>query len=672
MLCTKCGQEYEGSQCPRCDGPVILVNNSDYLARRKAYEEKQALKERSASSDKKEESQSDYGQALAKRVQAIKNQSRNKTESKKQSQNRSKADSRKQGQSSGKTGGNRNGNQEKPQIRIARHKVNKRMKMIAAVLIAVVLIGVAAFGIYKLATKKNYALYVSYNGKIYDIAGLDSNYVCDESDAIFAADSKTFYTAQWPEQIDSGKNILSVASDNGKYFVTVTYDESNSSGRYSMYIWSKDECVLVSEDNLQKEIMYISDDGLVIYTNINIINDEGSTNGTSLAMSRVKEVKKQPEAQTTLIEGNLNKAYVYESKHLIVCLTNAGSLYTYDYEKKEKPVSVADADYVVMESTYGNRSHNGTPDYVAELVKVFKRTFDRGGNVVIPSFAVGRTQELLYHIRKIKADGLMDRDFDVYVDSPLAIEATEVFSKNVEQCFDEDAIELVRQGINPLSFPGLKYAISSEESKMINFDTNPKVIISASGMCEAGRIRHHLKHNLWRPECTILFVGYQANGTTGRIIVDGIDEIKLFGEPIQVKAEIAQLPGSSGHADKDGLIHWVNAFTNKPRKVFVVHGEDSVCEEFTQCLKEEYGFDAYAPYTGTSFDLITGQMIAEGNKEKKSRRTTVNKRNKSVFDRLVAAGKRLMSVIAHNEGGANKDLAKFTDQINSLCDKWDR
>ena len=110
---------------------------------------------------------------------------------------------------------------------------------------------------------------------------------------------------------------------------------------------------------------------------------------------------------------------------------------------------------------------------------------------------------------------------------------------------------------------------------MINFDTNPKVIISASGMCEAGRIRHHLKHNLWRPECTILFVGYQANGTTGRIIVDGIDEIKLFGEPIQVKAEIAQLPGSSGHADKDGLIHWVNAFTNKPRKVFVVHGHNN-------------------------------------------------------------------------------------------------
>ncbi len=339
MLCTKCGQEYEGSQCPRCDGPVILVNNSDYLARRKAYEEKQALKERSASSDKKEESQSDYGQALAKRVQAIKKQSRSKTESKKQSNG--KADNKKQSQN--RTGGSRNDNQEKPQIRIARRKVNKRMKMIAATLIAVVLVGAAAFGIYKLATKKNYALYVSYNGKIYDIAGLDSNYVCDEGNAIFAADSKTFYTPQWPEQIDSEKNILSVASDNGKYFVTVTYDEDNSTGRYSMYIWNKDECVLVSEDNLQKEIMYISDDGLVIYTNINIINDEGSTNGTSLAMSSIKEVKKHAEAQTTLIEGNLNKAYVYESKHLIVCFTNAGSLYTYDYEKKEKPVSVADA-----------------------------------------------------------------------------------------------------------------------------------------------------------------------------------------------------------------------------------------------------------------------------------------------------------------------------------------
>jgi metallo-beta-lactamase family protein len=336
------------------------------------------------------------------------------------------------------------------------------------------------------------------------------------------------------------------------------------------------------------------------------------------------------------------------------------------------PNYVKDADYVVMESTYGNRSHGGTPDYVAELVKVFKRTFDRGGNVVIPSFAVGRTQELLYFIRKIKEQKLIDRDFDVYMDSPLAIEATSIFNKNVDTCFDKEAMELVRKGINPLTFEGLKFAVSSDESKMINFDQNPKVIISASGMCEAGRIRHHLKHNLWRKECTILFVGYQAVGTTGRTIVEGAKEIKLFGEPIQISAEIAQLPGSSGHADKAGLLNWINSFETKPEKVFVVHGEDSACEEFTECLKAEYGYDAFAPYTGSSFDLATGECIKEGNKERKSRRTTTNPRSQSIFDRLVAAGKRLLTVISHNEGGANKDLAKFADQINSLCDKWDR
>ena len=337
----------------------------------------------------------------------------------------------------------------------------------------------------------------------------------------------------------------------------------------------------------------------------------------------------------------------------------------------KNPQYTSDADYVVMESTYGNRSHGGTPDYVTELVSIFERTFNRGGNVVIPSFAVGRTQEILYFIRKIKQDHLIDREFDVYMDSPLAIEATNIFQKNVDMCFDEEAMALVKGGINPLTFPGLKFAVTGEESKLINFDPKPKVILSASGMCEAGRIRHHLKHNLWRPECTILFVGYQAVGTTGRIIVDGADEIKLFGEPIKISAEIVQLQGASGHADKEGLIRWVSQFEKKPKKVFVVHGEDSVCDEFTECLRTEHGFNAEAPYTGASYDLIAGEWLTEGNRKKKERRS-VNKRNQGVFDRLIAAGKRLMTVIQHNEGGANKDLAKFADQINALCDKWDR
>ncbi len=204
---------------------------------------------------------------------------------------------------------------------------------------------------------------------------------------------------------------------------------------------------------------------------------------------------------------------------------------------------------------------------MTELTAILQKTFDRGGNVVIPSFAVGRTQELLYYIRKIKEADLVKGhgNFPVYVDSPLAVEATGIFYKNEATCFGKEALELVQQGINPLSFPGLHLTLTSEESKEINFDMTPKVIISASGMCEAGRIRHHLKHNLWRPECTVLFVGYQAIGTLGRALVEGVSEVKLFGESIEVRAEIKGLAGMSGHADKNGLLEWVEAFEEKPR-----------------------------------------------------------------------------------------------------------
>jgi len=353
------------------------------------------------------------------------------------------------------------------------------------------------------------------------------------------------------------------------------------------------------------------------------------------------------------------------------------------------PKFITEADYVIMESTYGDRSHGGSPDYVSELVKIFKRTFERGGNVVIPSFAVGRTQELLYFIRKIKQDKLLLNDFDVYIDSPLAIEATKIYSENSAGCFDEEAMELVKKGIDPISFSGLKLAVDSNESKAINFVKTPKVIISASGMCDAGRIRHHLKHNLWRPECTILFVGYQANGTLGRRLVEGAKEVKLFGDPIQVQAEIAELHGFSGHADKEELLHWINSFQKKPEKVFVVHGEDAVCEQFTACLRDEYGFDATAPFTGASYDLATGECISEGNKELKkakglektgnfeksgSLEKTGNfeKKSQGMYERLVAAGKRLLVVINHKENNADKDIEKFTDEINSVCDKWDK
>lgn len=339
------------------------------------------------------------------------------------------------------------------------------------------------------------------------------------------------------------------------------------------------------------------------------------------------------------------------------------------------PQYLSEADYVIMESTYGDRSHNAPPDYVTELARIITETFQRGGNVVIPSFAVGRTQELLYFIREIKMNQLIPDypNFEVYIDSPLAVEATNVFNRNVESCFDEEAMELVRQGINPISFPGLKVAVTSDESKAINFNPQPKVIISASGMCEAGRIRHHLKHNLWRPECTILFVGYQANGTLGRSLLEGAAAVTLFGETIEVKAQILKLDGISGHADKEHLIEWLKAISPKPKQVFVVHGEDTVCDTFVDCLCQEHGYNAVAPYTGAVFDLLTGQWIADGNRVHKAQKPSAkSSRANTIYLRLVAAGQRLLAVIRHNEGGTNKDLIKFTDQINSLCDKWDR
>jgi metallo-beta-lactamase family protein len=363
-----------------------------------------------------------------------------------------------------------------------------------------------------------------------------------------------------------------------------------------------------------------------------------------------------------LREGDVSKKIVF-----------SGDVGNIDQPLIKDPGTVEEADYVVIESTYGDRLHERSRlDYPTELAKILKTTFDKGGNVVIPSFAVGRTQEMLYFLRHIKEEKLVEgyEDFEVYMDSPLAVEATGVFNKNIYDCFDEEAMALVNKGINPITFPGLNLSITSEESKAINFDDRPKVILSASGMCEAGRIRHHLKHNLWRPECTILFVGYQAVGTLGRSIVDGIKEVRLFGETVEVRAQIVQMKGLSGHADKAGLTAWMRGFVNNPDKVFVVHGQDQVCDDFAEYLKEEYAFDAYAPYSGTCFDLAKGTFVEEtsGIKVVPKKKRQIS----SVFERLIAAGQRLLTVILHNEGGANKDLAKFADQINSLCDKWDR
>ena len=366
----------------------------------------------------------------------------------------------------------------------------------------------------------------------------------------------------------------------------------------------------------------------------------------------------------TLTEGGETRTIVF-----------SGDIGNVDQPIIRNPQFFTGADYVVMESTYGDRNHTEVWSYTDELAQIIDETLGRGGNVVIPAFAVGRTQELLYFIREIKEKGLVTGhgNFPVYIDSPLATEATRIFRDTDPDCFDAQTRALLEKGIDPINVPGLRISVTSDDSRMINTDRTPKVILSASGMCEAGRIRH-LKHNLWRPECTILFVGFQAVGTLGRTLIEGVDSVKLFGEPIEVKAEICQLTGMSGHADKDGLLRWVNAFTEKPRRVFVIHGEDEVENRFVDTLTEQ-GFTACAPYNGAQWAIGAEGAVClqEGTKVRVEQRTGEGaNRAATVFQRLLSAGKRLLRVIEHNEGGANKDLAKFADQINALCDKWDR
>ena len=335
------------------------------------------------------------------------------------------------------------------------------------------------------------------------------------------------------------------------------------------------------------------------------------------------------------------------------------------------PHTVEEADYVMIESTYGSRYHGERHEYINTLADFIQRTLDRGGNVIIPSFAVGRTQEILYFIREIKNAGLVTGhgSFPVYVDSPLANEATSVFMQCDTTYLDEETKAIMAQGINPLVFDGLYLNTTTEESKALNFDTTPKVIISASGMCDAGRVRHHLKYNLWRKECLILFVGYQAEGTTGRAIYDGAKSVKLFGDSVAVNAEIGFLPGVSGHADKQGLIDWLGGFREKPAMIFVNHGSDESSREFVRCLNDEKGYKAYAPFSGTEFDLAAGQFVRVTEGTPIKRVSPARARAQDAFTRLMDAVERLMTTARSCEGMANKDLIKYAGLIDSLTEK---
>ena len=351
----------------------------------------------------------------------------------------------------------------------------------------------------------------------------------------------------------------------------------------------------------------------------------------------------------------------------------SGDLGNYARPLIRDPQPPKDADFVVIESTYGDRIHGERPDYIGQLTEIFQDTFDKGGNVVIPSFAIGRTQELLYLIRMIKERGLVHGhgSFPVYVDSPLAVEATRIYQDGLYGYYDNETLELLDKGINPVDFSHLRLSVTAEDSKKINLDLSPKVIISASGMCEAGRIRHHLKHNLWRAESTILFVGYQAEGTFGRKLIDGADTVSIFNEEIAVNARIASVVGISGHADRDMMLDWLAAMPTPPKRIFVNHGEDMVCESFSQTIYNKLSIPSCAPFSGDEYDILAEEFTARGKVVKVSKISDGRRRANIAFDKLVAAGKRLMTIIGLSKNTmTNKEMAKFTDQIHNLCDKY--
>lgn len=320
------------------------------------------------------------------------------------------------------------------------------------------------------------------------------------------------------------------------------------------------------------------------------------------------------------------------------------------------PAVIEEADYLIMESTYGNRLHVCNTNKAEIFLDIVASTLNRGGTVVIPSFAVGRTQEILYELNRLK-DTKHDENFyreyktlmkaPVYVDSPLAISATEVFMENMD-LFDEETQELISSGDNPLEFPGLKFTRTPEESIALNESKEPAIIISASGMCEVGRIKHHLKHNLWNPNSTILFVGYQAVGTLGRKLVDGAEKVKIFGEEIAVNARIEYIEGYSGHADQEMLLDFVKDFTQKPKQIFLVHGEVEGQKVLKEKLLEQEGIPVSIPEYGESYILAENtKMIGTFN-----RRVRENRYSRlEILDRMQTLKEELedMEVIVKEE-----------------------
>ena len=354
-----------------------------------------------------------------------------------------------------------------------------------------------------------------------------------------------------------------------------------------------------------------------------------------------------------------------------------GDLGNNDIPLLNSPTMIEDTDYLVMESTYGSRLHLRNDEKASMFLDIVSETLDNGGTVVIPSFAVGRTQEILYEINKLKEEHKEDEEFqrkykkimktNVFVDSPLAISATEVFRENTNLFDDEVKAQIVR-GDNPLEFPGLQFTRTADESKALNEDNRPSIIISASGMCEVGRIKHHLKHNLWNPKSTILFVGYQAPGTLGYNIVNGAKKVKIFGEEIAVNARIEYIEGYSGHADQEGLMNFIYSFIKKPDHIFLVHGEPEAQDVLREKIETETNIKIDAPEFGETYELSEDKVILTNKLERKITRTI----RTEMEERLARVKQEIQDMEQYvREDMANKnlrdeDIFRINEKIKDL------
>ncbi len=352
-----------------------------------------------------------------------------------------------------------------------------------------------------------------------------------------------------------------------------------------------------------------------------------------------------------------------------------GDIGNNDLPLLSEPTMIESADYLVMESTYANRLHMRNDDKAEIFLQIVSETIEGGGNVVIPSFAVGRTQEILYELDKIK-ETKDDPDFvkkyrtlmktPVYVDSPLAISATEVFRDNME-LFDDKTKKRISQGDNPLEFPGLQFTMTAEESKALNEIDMPSIIISASGMCDVGRIKHHLKHNLWNPKNTILFVGYQAPGTLGYNIVNGAKKVKIFGEEIAVEARIEYIEGYSGHADQEGLINFVYSFRDqKPSHIFLVHGEEDAQEVLAQKIEDETEIPVTIPNFGEKYELedvpkMVGKVAVKPTSTRREIMNILNKLQSEMADMREAVNDDL-----ENKNLKDEDMFRIKEKVKDL------